>query len=217
MKRLLLISIISLIPAVDFYAQSAADSAVYNDGISLLDKAKTTDNYLEAAFYFEQLATQYPKQWLVMYFAAYSYIQASQKALVSNDMDALLDRAQLPLNKAFALKPNEPELQVLQAFLYQTRIPVNPLVRGLSYSQKAEACLKKAVAADPSNPRAVTLMAYNIYFTPAMFGGGASKALPLFLKAKGKYPAFVPALPFMPDWGERENQEMINTCKKTKN
>jgi tetratricopeptide (TPR) repeat protein len=217
MKRLLLISIISLLPAVDFYAQSAADSTMYNDGISLLNKAKTTDNYLEAAFYFEQLAPQYPKQWLVMYYAAYSYIHASQKALVSNDKDALLDRAQLPLNKAFALKPNEPELQVLQAFLYQSRIPVSPQLRGLSYSQKADGCLKKAEAADPSNPRAVTLMAYNIYFTPVIFGGGANKALPLFIKAKGKYPAFVPALPFMPGWGERENQEMISTCKKTKN
>jgi tetratricopeptide (TPR) repeat protein len=217
MRRLLLISIIGLLPAVDFYAQSTADSTMYNDGISMLNKAKTTDNFLEAAFYFEQLAPQYPKQWLVLYYAAFSYIQASQKALVSNDKDVLLNRAQQPLDNAFSLKPNEPELQVLQAFLYQSRIPVNPLVRGLSYSQKAEACLKKAVAADPSNPRAFTLMAYNTYFTPAMFGGGASKALPLFLKAKGKYPAFVPALPFMPAWGERENQEMINTCKNTKN
>lgn len=214
MKKLFIISIIDLFIVACSYAQHEADSAMYNAGIGLLNNAKTTENYLEAGFYFEQLVTQYPKQWLVLYYAGLAYIQASYQALVSKDKDKLIDKAQPLIDKAFSLKPNEPELYVLQAFLYQSRLQVNPEIRGLTYSQKADASLKKAVTADPTNPRAYTLMAYNVYYTPGMFGGGAKNALPMFLRAKEKYLAFTPALPFMPHWGEPENQQMIVECKR---
>jgi tetratricopeptide (TPR) repeat protein len=217
MKKLLLISIIGIIIVAGSYAQNSADSAMYNTGIYLLNNAKTTDNYLEAAFYFEQLAPQYPKQWLVFYYSGLAYLQASHKALISKYKDELIDKAQPLIDKAFSLKPNEPELHVLQAFLYQSRLQVNPEIRGLNYSQKAEASLKKAMAADPANPRAFSLMAYNVYFTPVMFGGGAKKALSMFLKAKEKFLAFTPELPFMPNWGEAENQQMIRECNQSRN
>jgi hypothetical protein len=213
-KRLFILAIAGFILVAESYAQKEADSAMYNAGIFLLNRAKTTENYLEAAFYFEQLATQYPKQWLVLYYAGLAYIQSSYKALVSKDKDKLIDKAQPVIDKAFSLKPNGSELHVLQAFLYQSRLQVNPEIRGLTYSQEADASLKKAVAADPSNPRAYMLMAYNVYYTPGMFGGGAKNALPMFLKAREKFLAFTPELPFMPDWGEPENQQMIVACKK---
>jgi hypothetical protein len=94
---------------------------------------------------------------------------------------------------------------------------VNPELRGVSFSQKADASLKRALATDPGNPRAYSLIGYNVYFTPVIFGGGAKKALPLFLKAKEKFTSFVPVLPFSPDWGKPENLQMINTCNSSKN
>lgn len=199
------------------YSQAEADSALYHPGIDLISKAKTTDNYLEAAFYFGQLSDQYPRQWLTYYYCGLAYIQASQQALASDYKDDLLDKAQSILDKAVAMKPAETELQVLQAFLFQARIQVNPQVRGLSYSQKADALLKKALAADPANPRIYFLQACNVYYTPAVFKGGAKNALPLFIKAREKFRAFTPDLPFMPDWGEHENQNMIKLCSSAKN
>jgi hypothetical protein len=109
------------------------------------------------------------------------YIRASDKEVDVTSKDKLLDKAQPLIDSAFTLSSDEPELNVLQAFLYQARIPVNPLIRGLSFSKKADVSLKKALAGDPDNPRAWSLIAFNIYYTPVPLGGGPQKALPLFI------------------------------------
>jgi tetratricopeptide (TPR) repeat protein len=198
-------------------AQAPEDSVVYNPGILLIGNAKTEGDYLNAARYFERLAAQHPEQWIALYYVGLSYIHASNQASQNEAKDALLDKVQPLLDKAFKLRPGDPELHVLQAFLYQSRIQVNPELRGLTYSQKAEGSLKKALAKDPGNPRAYTLMGYNVYFTPELFGGGPKKALPHFLKAREQYGAFKALLPYYPNWGESENQKMIRACQQAIN
>jgi tetratricopeptide (TPR) repeat protein len=195
--------------------QQLADSVSYDPGINLIRTAKTTKEYTAAASYFENLAIQKPDQWLALYYTAFCYIQASYPAEPDKTKDALLDKAQPWIDKAFHLKPDEPELYVLQAFLYQSRIQINPALRGMSYSMKADSELRTATGKDDGNPRAWSLLGYNLYHTPAAFGGGPQKALPLFLKAREKYRSFKPSLPFMPNWGEPENQNMIAICEKS--
>ena len=183
----------------------------------MIGKAKNASDYMRAAGYFEELTGRMADQWLVPYYAALCYIQASYKEAGEKSKDALMDKAQLHIDKGFNLEPGEPELMVLQAFLYQSRIQVNPEMRALTYSRKADANLKQAAATDDGNPRVWSLMGYNVFHTPAVFGGGASKALPLFLKARDRFRSFKPRLPFMPVWGEPENQEMIAECNKSLN
>lgn len=217
MKNLVTGILVGLFFAAYAVAQAPDDSAVYNPGILQIGNAKTEGDYISAARYFEQLAAGHPEQWVALYYEGFSYIHASNLASQNETKDALLDKAQPLLDKAFKLKPGDPELHVLQAFLYQSRIQVNPELRGLTYSQKAEASLKKALAKDPGNPRAYTLMGYNVYFTPAFFGGGPKNALPHFLKAQGKYQVFKLLVPYYPDWGESENQKMIRECQQALN
>jgi len=195
--------------------QVMSDSSFYYQGIRMIAQAKTAGDYKMAASYFEDFGGRKPVQWLELYYAALSYIHASFKTETDKTKDELMDKAQPLIDRAFSLKPEEPELMVLQAFLYQSRMQINPVMRGLTYSMKADASLKKAAEADAGNPRAWSLMGYNIFYTPAAFGGGPHKALPYFLKARDKYLSFSPALPFMPKWGEPENQEMIAECKKS--
>lgn len=214
MKKLILVGFILpfLIPYA--FSQVVADSTLYDAGLALLDKAQTTNNYLEAAYYFKEMTVQLPEQWPAYYYAGLAYLRASQTALDSKYKDELIDKAQPLIDKAFAIRSGESELHALQAFLYQTRLQVNPEVRALNYSQKADASLKKALAASPSNPRVYMLMGYNTYYTPVLFGGGPKKALPLFIKAKEKYKAFKPELPYLPSWGAAENQQMIGECNR---
>jgi tetratricopeptide (TPR) repeat protein len=217
MKQFLTGILLGWVCMTGIWAQSSVDLADYQAGISKIATARISEDYLEAARFFEQLATRYPGQWIVHYYAGLSYIHASRQAHDDQTRDALLDRVQPLIDKAFKLHPGEPEIHVLQAFLYQSRIQVNPELRGLTYSQKADASLKKAVAQDPDNPRAYLLKGYNVYFTPALFGGGAKNALPHFLKARDKYLHFRPSLPYYPDWGEAETHQMIKTCSQAKN
>jgi tetratricopeptide (TPR) repeat protein len=200
---------------ISVQSQQLADSAAYNSGIIMIGKAKTANDFKLAATYFENLSVQNPSHWLSLYYAALCYIQASHKVTEDKERDGMLDKAQPLIDKAGKINPKEPEIFVLQAFLYQSRIQVNPKFRGMTYSSKAEESLKKATVADDKNPRAWSLLGYNLYFTPALFGGGPEKALPMFEKARDKFRAFKPLMPFYPRWGEPENLHMIAECKNS--
>ena len=216
MRKFVLLTFISTIFCLTLHSQIPEDSVVYDPGIQLLERAKTTENYLEVAFYFEQVAHRYPEHWLALYYTAYSYIQAGRVALVSTYKDELIDKAQPMIDKALSMRPGESELHALQALSYQIRLQVNPETRAFTYSQKADASLKKSVEENSDNPRAYFLLGNNLYHTPAIIGGGPKNALPLFLKARDKFNAFIPELSFLPHWGRQENQLMINECSKTK-
>jgi hypothetical protein len=215
MRVLLLFMIITGFFSPDARGQELSDSSFYSPGIRMIRLAKTAEDYNAAAAYFMDLTAHKSGQWLGYYYTALCYIQASYKTGSDKGKDAVMDKAQPCIDNAFKLRPEEAELWVLQAFLYQSRIQINPEMRGMSYSMKADACLKKATAADEGNPRAWSLMGYNMYHTPALFGGGAQKALPLFLKAREKFRVFKPIMPFLPEWGEPENQNMIAECRKS--
>jgi tetratricopeptide (TPR) repeat protein len=200
---------------ISIHSQQLSDSAAYNSGIIMIGNAKTANDFKLAATYFENLSIQNPSHWLSLYYAALCYIQASHKVEEDKERDGMLDKAQPLLDKAGKKDPKEPEIFVLQAFIYQSRIQVNPQLRGMSYSSKAEASLKKATEADDKNPRAWSLLGYNLFFTPALFGGGPEKALPLFEKARDKFHIFKPLMPFYPSWGEPENLHMIAECRNS--
>jgi tetratricopeptide (TPR) repeat protein len=200
---------------ISIHAQQLADSAVYNSGIFMIRNAKSANDFMLAAAYFEDLSSQNPSHWLSLYYAALCYIQASHKVEEDKQRDDMLDKAQPLIDKAGKKNPKEPEIFVLQGFLYQSRIQVSPQLRGMTFSSKAEASLKKATAGDDKNPRAWSLLGYNLFFTPSLFGGGPEKALPLFEKARDKFHIFKPLMPFYPRWGEPENLHMIAECRNS--
>lgn len=179
----------------------------------MIRNSKTAGDFKKAAAYFENVSADNPSHWLSLYYTALSYIHASHHVEDDKEKDSMLDKAQPLIDKAFKNHPEESEMLALQAFLYQSRIEVNPKMRGMSYSSKAETSLKKATEVNDKNPRAWSLMGYNLFYTPVLFGGGVDKALPLFLKARDKFRVFKPLLPFYPNWGESENQQMIAECK----
>ncbi len=198
-------------------AQTETDSASYHKGLQLLNNAHTSAEFLHAAAYFDTLSKTIPDQWLVHYYSGLAHILAGQVSNDKKNIDRLLDIAQERIDKSFQLKPEEPEIHVLQAFLYQVRLQADPQTRAMSFAPKAEASLKKAIAADSGNPRAYFLMGNNIYYTPPLFKGGPKNALPVFLKAREKYKGYAADLSFMPDWGKLQNEEMIRACNNAKN
>lgn len=208
--------IISLFIGLSFLnagGQALTDSAAYNKGLIMIDSAKTSEEYKNAGNYFDALSAGRPHDWLAPLYAGLSYILASRAEPESKLKDALCDKAQVFIDSAVARHADKSESASLQAFLYQARIEVSPMERGLEYSMKADTEIKKAETDNSEDPRPYFLYAMNVYYTPSLFGGGAQKALPLFEKAAVKFDAFVPEMPFMPHWGKQQNQEMIQKCK----
>jgi hypothetical protein len=213
MKQLILILFIVLL-FINAGAQTLKDSTAYNKGLYMLDTAKTVQGYKIAGEYFDALSSRKPTDWLAPVYAGLSYILASYEESDGKLKDELCDKAQVYIDSANMRHADVSESASLQAFLYQARIDVSPIERGLDYSLKADTEIKKAETNNSNDPRPYFLYAMNVYYTPKIFGGGAEKALPLFEQAAEKFNVFVPKLPFMPHWGKQQNLEMIEKCRK---
>ena len=217
MKTLLLLLLLPGCSVTLSMAEIIKDSTLYKTGVQLLNSAKTETQYLETAEYFLNIARTDSTCWLPYYYAGVCFNLASGENPNSIAKEEHIDRAEQELGKAVKLNPGETELVILQAFVLQARIQVNPAVRGMSYGPKAGSLLDEALKADPGNPRALMLKAYNIYYTPALLKGGPSNALPMFMDAKKMFASYVPDSEISPQWGEKETINMINVCEKEMN
>jgi hypothetical protein len=213
MKKFVIV-LTSVLLFINTGAQTLIDSVVYNKGLCMIDSAKTVQDYKNAAGFFDTLSSQKPNDWLAPLYAGLSYVLASRTEADGKLKDELCDKAQVYIDSANTRHADTSESAALQAFLYQARIEVSPMERGLDYSLKADSEIKKAEANNADDPRPYFLYGMNVYYTPRIFGGGAEKALPLFEKAAEKFNDFVPKMPFMPHWGEQQNLDMIEKCKK---
>jgi hypothetical protein len=209
----ILVCVIFVMVFFNSKGQALTDSAAYNKGLIMIESAKTVEEYQLAGNYFDSLSSFGPGDWLAPLYAGLSYILASRAEPDGKIKDELCDKAQVFIDSGRAKHADIAETASLQAFLYQTRIEVSPMERGLEYSMKADTEIKKAETANSDDPRPYFLHAMNVYYTPTIFGGGAQKALPLFESAAEKFDAFVPEMPFMPHWGKQQNLEMIKKCK----
>lgn len=174
-----------------------------------LEKMKSTEtvaNFQQAANTFERISMTETKEWLPLYYASYSMIVISYIDQDINKKDAYLDKAQQFLDKAFKIAPDESELYSLQAFLYPSRITVDPMARGMEHMPKMNAVLDKAIALNPENPRSYYLRAITLLNMPEQFGGGAEVARPHFETAKEKFDKFEPKSPLYPNWGKEINE-----------
>ncbi|WP_255297437.1 hypothetical protein [Anaerophaga thermohalophila] len=146
-------------------------------------------------------------KWMPYYYAAYAYISITFNIEDADAIDKHLDKAQEMIDKAMAIAPKESELFVLQGLLHSMRI-TSP-TRGMKYSMLSNNALAEAEKLNPDNPRLWFCKAQNVYHTPAMFGGGEEKALPLYEKAAGLFDTFEPPHELWPAWGKEYNAEQI--------
>lgn len=211
MKHLLVI-ILTIGFGIASTAQTIQNASSYSSGLQMIESAQSGQQLLQAAEYFKKLASENEANWLSHYYAGFSYAMASYRWTINDARDSLIDEAQKSIDKALDLNPEEPELMILQALIHQARIQVNPEARGMNYSMKAASMLQEAIEKNPGNPRAQLLMAYNIYYTPEMVGGGPEKALPMFIKARELFKTYSPESDIHPQWGVAEAIDMIETC-----
>ncbi|WP_139920459.1 hypothetical protein [Hymenobacter sp. DG01] len=170
-------------------------------------KLKQVDAKLERA---AQVA---PKDWLPRYYQAYARVITVfvSKEEDGDAKDKYLDQAEAALTQARKLGGEESELLVLQAYIYQARLGISPMLRSMKYSKMVSETLAQAKKINPANPRIYLVQANNVYYTPSMFGGGAEVAKPLFQEAQTRFAAFKPASVLAPNWGERQVQGRLKS------
>ena len=212
MKTIILASIITILTTITLTDEKDYLKAM-DKNVKELKKAKSSNDFMDLASNFEQITDKVTDEWLPYYYISYCYLNTVFPATDSENIDKTLDKAEAMLKKARELSPENSEIEVLQGWIYQGRIQVDPMGRGANYSQKASASFGKAQNIDPDNPRIYFLTGQNVLYTPEMYGGGKEAACPYFLKAKEKYETFKPESSISPDWGEEYNDKQAAECK----
>jgi hypothetical protein len=202
--------IIALITGVlSTHGQEDRYTSAMFGAIENLEQAANPGQLAECANRFERIANAEKSRWMPYYYASYSLVSMSYDENDMGKRDQILDRAQELLDEAFGLEAEESELYVLQAFLYPSRILVDPMGRGMSYIELMFTALETAKKLNPGNPRAYFLEGVNMLNMPPSMGGGVEAGLPLLEEALLKFDAFANDDPLWPKWGKEATQQEL--------
>lgn len=201
--------LLSLFLSVSYAQGNKYDQAMHN-ALEKLNRAATISELTDAANIFERIAQTETGEWLPLYHAAHAWLIMGFTEQDLSKKDSCYDKAQLLLDRAFRIAPDESELYSLQAFIYPGKITVDPMGRGPVMVGKMNEAIDKAIRLNPENPRSYYLRAVTLLNMPQAFGGGKAVAKPIFETAKQKFDHFKPKSSIWPNWGKEMNEEELS-------
>ncbi len=208
MKKI--ITVIALLTTICGFAQSDKYVAAMKKNLVLFDSVKTTTEYQSLAAAFERIGDAEKTQWLPYYYAGLALTSAAW-ADTKIDKDANAEKIKVLCDKAEAIEKSS-EICEIRNMTATQQMMVDPQARWATYGQEAGAQLKKGMELNPNNPRLYYLQGMSIFGTPEQFGGGKSKAKPVFEKAVTLFKAEQPK-PLYPDWGQKQAEDMLAQCQ----
>jgi hypothetical protein len=162
---------------------------------------------------FQMIANIEKSEWLPVYYHAYCYIIMSfVEPTDAVKKDSYLDEAQKSIEKLVAMAPGEAEVFILQSFYFTARLVVNPTERGQQFSGLSGQAIGKALAMDPTNPRA-RLMKIQMDMGSAKFFGQDTKSFcPQAKELLSGWDHFKPKSPLYPSWGKDQAEGIVKGC-----
>lgn len=163
---------------------------------------------------FEMIANVEKGEWLPLYYHAHCYILMSfiEQADAAKK-ESYLDVAEKSINKLLEMAPGDAEVFVLQAFYLTGRLVVNPMERGQEYGGLVGQATGKALAIDPTNPRA-KLMKLQMDMGSAPYMGQDPKSFcPQAKELLASWDNFKPKSPVHPNWGKDQVEGIVKGCQ----
>ena len=196
-------------------AASAADK--YADqmttNITLVYKAQTTEELLQAVNAFERIGNAEKTKWEPYYYAAFGTIMLATRETDGGKKDLYLDQAASLLVKASAINGSESEIVTLEGFIHTIRLTVDPATRGQQYSMLSMQSFGKALALNPNNPRAMSLMAQMQFGTAKFFNQKPTEACETALKALSMFDNYKTENALAPSWGKEMTAGLVKQCQ----
>lgn len=186
----------------------------YDKGMGKAMEAWQAGKSMEATAIFERIASVEKTNWLPNYYVSFINTIETFKEQDKTKIPALLEKAQIALDDATAVSPNNAELMVLQAFIYTAWIVQDPMTNGMKYSSKAMEQYYKAQAIAPENPRVVFSKA-EFEIGGAKYWGTDTKPMCAEIERSiGLFAKFKPESQFHPNWGLDRAKEALANCGK---
>lgn len=208
MKKLF--AFMALITTVTGFSQSDKYVAAMKKNLALFDSVKTTAEYQSLAGAFERIGDAEKNQWLPYYYAGLALTSAGwQDQKIDKDVNA--EKIKALCDKAEAIEKSS-EICEIRNMAATQQMMIDPQSRWATYGQDAAAQLKKGMELNPNNPRLYYLQGMSVFNTPEQFGGGKTKAKPIFEKAVELFKAEQPK-PLYPRWGQKQAEDMLAQCQ----
>ena len=171
---------------------------------------------------FQNLANQFgviakveTKEWLPLYYEAHCYILMGFTGQIEPAIqDSYLDKALASIDKMLAIAREEAEVYVMKAFYHTGYLVVNPPARAMGTSPLIHAAIGKALALEPTNPRAIFLRISNEMGTAAFFGDDTAPFCEEAIQLLKTWDNYKLKSPIHPSWGKEETEGIVNNCGK---
>lgn len=180
--------------------------------IQKMCNAKDMQNYLDAIATFERIGAKETDQWLPQYYAGLGYVWASHMAQDGQQIDGLLDKAQIYVDKAKKLSPDNDEILTLQGYIYMMKVVVDPASRGPELSGLALQTFGRAVGINKNNPRALLFLGRMQMGTDQFFGNDTSESCGMIMKASQMFDNEQLKSALDPAWGKQVAESFVNEC-----
>lgn len=211
MKKLILLFTVVLFSLVSM-AQKAEYFKAMGETLGQYAFCKSPSDFQALSNKFQMIANAEKNEWLPVYYHAHCYVLMSFMEQDGAKKDSYLDVAEKSINKLLEMVPSECEVFVLQSFYYSGRIVVNPMERGQEYSQLAGQSTGKALAIEPTNPRA-KLMKLQMDMGSAPFMGKDPRSYcPQVKELLANWDNYVPKTVLHPKWGKEQIEQVAKSC-----
>ncbi len=212
MKQVL-IAFLLAITFTNAFAQSEKYTGAMQKNLETFGTAKTPAEMHDLSNAFERIGEVEKNQWLPFYYAAMTEVLNGFMLTDKTGVDPIADRAELLINKADAIEKNNSEISCIKSMIASLRMMVNPMQRWQQYGALSTQLIEQAKQQDPANPRPYALMAQNLFYTPAQFGGGCTTAKPVAEEGVKLLNAFQIKSPLHPNWGKTQFDMVLEQCK----
>ena len=212
MKKILFILLISVI-SISSKAGDPKYMAVMERNVAMLDSATEITTYSVANNTFERIANANLTEWLPLYYQAFCTVMIGMKQETPAKKDEYFDKAEAIINRADEISPDNSEIVVIQSWVNSMKISIDPMNRGQKLGPKSGMLTERSLMLNPENPRAYFLKGSGLFYTPANYGGGKDKALPVLQTALDKFKAEKPINKIVPHWGQAVTEQLLEQCK----
>lgn len=168
----------------------------------------------EASNLFERIGKAEQDKWIPYYYVAMININKSWMIKDEAIIKAQLDKAQEYLNLAMTFSKDNPEIKVLQAYLYTVWVAYDGQRFGMTYAPKVGAIYEEALALDPKNPRVLLSKAEWDMGSAKFFGQDTSSYCKQIASTIPLFDSYTKEEPFYPMWGKNRAIEVSETCKE---
>jgi len=213
MKKIILSLAVVLVSLVSM-AQKPEYMQAMGETLGGFSTCKNVEDFLALGNKFEMIANAEKGEWLPLYYHAQCYILMSFiEQGEAAKRDGYLDIAEKSITKLVEMVPGEAEVFVLQAFYLTGRLVVNPMERGQEYSGLIGQANGKAMAIDPTNPRA-KMMKIQMDMGSAPYMGLDPKSFcPAAKELLANWDNFKPKSPIHPNWGKDQVEGIVKGCE----